>query len=730
MDRLDGRILVKGWALDLLAPSGKATVRIRIGDHEFWTLADAALQDAPVSTLADGRFGFRFSLEAKGEAIPSVHFVDGSPLPRIASLPMGIATTPIRWPLSTSEQTGLTASLEFHNDIVRGWVREASSGLPVDIAVRVDGEIVWSGLATRLESSALDGSGSRTPHGFRLLLPRPLRPTMMRAIDIRAADGRVIPNGRFSVIDGATFRGSVEAAVPAKDGVTVRGWCLDLQRPLHPLRLNAVDAEGRVVGATVAQGDRPDLRSALQIDTPYGGFTLTLPPSGVVWPVQIIGEGSFRAVPPGAVVPQEAVDDATGAPVFATADDLVEGRVDKIWAHGIRGWAREKTGRAQVFVDLLMDGIWVATVAARSFRPDLARHFGDHGCHEFRFELTSSQAWQAPGQIVVRPRRAIGAIVAAKNIRLEGPLAPAKRHCLRHFANERRLLVTKPVTLNKVKAQQFAVIILNRDGAGLLDRLFQSFKDHSSYQKLEFIVVDHGSKDDSREVCHRWATEFEVNFFDRGGNHSFSNSNNYGVAKSAGDYVLFLNNDVRLSEDVLGSLARHLSCPEVGVVGIGLEDDVPAPGLEDPEGHRPIQHLGVHVALAPGPYAIHAFESRYSSEWEGLDRAAMRSPAVTGAVMAMRREVFEDLGGFDERYYYGYEDVDLCLRARQKGLDIVCLNGKRALHLRAYSRSQVGANYDDSQRRNRVLLDARFGSSLRRALGSGPTNLLAAQRFR
>jgi GT2 family glycosyltransferase len=137
-------------------------------------------------------------------------------------------------------------------------------------------------------------------------------------------------------------------------------------------------------------------------------------------------------------------------------------------------------------------------------------------------------------------------------------------------------------------------------------------------------------------------------------NLTFSVANNRAAAASRGDVLVFVNNDVVVSADSLAALQRAFDAdPAVGVIGARLE-------FPDARG---LQHAGI-VQMLWGLASNFGSGSRPDDpRW----RVATDRFAVTGALLAMRRSLFESVGGFDERYRWGYEDVDLCLKAWAAG---------------------------------------------------------------
>ncbi len=146
-----------------------------------------------------------------------------------------------------------------------------------------------------------------------------------------------------------------------------------------------------------------------------------------------------------------------------------------------------------------------------------------------------------------------------------------------------------------------------------------------------------------------------VQLFRRPENAGFAGGCNFGASLGTAPLLLFLNPDVALAEDWLEKAARLLaSRPEVGLIG---------GKLVYPDG-RGVQHAGgtLHYPLATT-----------SHRTEGLNEPQDDEPDyVTGAALAVKRDVFESLGGFDPQFWpVYYEDVDLCYRAKLSGWKVI-----------------------------------------------------------
>jgi GT2 family glycosyltransferase/predicted nucleic acid-binding Zn-ribbon protein len=211
-----------------------------------------------------------------------------------------------------------------------------------------------------------------------------------------------------------------------------------------------------------------------------------------------------------------------------------------------------------------------------------------------------------------------------------------------------------------------SIIIPTKDKVELLKRCVDSIDAKTLYRNYEIIILDNDSTDPDtisylKNLPHR-VERFNEPF-------NFSKINNLGARLAKGDYLLFLNNDTEVIDGKwLESMLEHSQRPEVGVVGALLI----YPGREDSQSrfHR-IQHAG--VILGVGGVANHAFRGLpyETSNYFGLHRVVRNCSAVTAACVMLRKNVFDEVGGFDEDFKIVFQDVDLCLRVREKGYSIV-----------------------------------------------------------
>lgn len=200
-----------------------------------------------------------------------------------------------------------------------------------------------------------------------------------------------------------------------------------------------------------------------------------------------------------------------------------------------------------------------------------------------------------------------------------------------------------------------AVVIPSWNSAGLLPRCLDSLADQGA--ELELLVIDNGSTDGSVELLR----ERGVPHVSLPENVGFAAAVNLGAARTRAPMVLALNADTVLEPGAVGRLAAALAADsELGGVQPRILQLEPG-GEGDPERAR-LYSRGMALS-ADG----RAFEEGAGEAQDSRSAAAREVFGVCGAACLLRRELFERLGGYDERYFAFYEDVDLNVRARIAG---------------------------------------------------------------
>ena len=200
-----------------------------------------------------------------------------------------------------------------------------------------------------------------------------------------------------------------------------------------------------------------------------------------------------------------------------------------------------------------------------------------------------------------------------------------------------------------------SVIILVWNGIGYLESCLDAVV-IQDYSHFEVVVVDNGSTDGSPDfVAHHYP---QVKLIRNECNAGFSAGNNIGLRKASGELLVLLNQDTVVQPGWLAALAaefdRH---PDAGIVGSKILD---------PDGQT-LQHAGGRIEH-PSALGQHY---GYGELDEGQYDEPCQVEFVTGAAMALKREVLSTIGDLDEGFYPGYfEDVDFCSRARAAGYSV------------------------------------------------------------
>lgn len=191
---------------------------------------------------------------------------------------------------------------------------------------------------------------------------------------------------------------------------------------------------------------------------------------------------------------------------------------------------------------------------------------------------------------------------------------------------------------------------------------------NTPYELYEVLIVDNASTDGTGEFLS--TLEGDVRVIRNPANLGFAKACNQGAREAAGEYLLFLNNDTAPQPGWLEALlAAAERDPRIAVVGAKLlfPDDT-------------IQHAGVAI-LEDSPYPLSPVHLHYHAPADAPQaNLEQEVDAVTGACLLIRRGVFRDVGGFDEGYLNGYEDVDLCLRVRERGYRILYASASVVYH--------------------------------------------------
>jgi GT2 family glycosyltransferase len=245
-----------------------------------------------------------------------------------------------------------------------------------------------------------------------------------------------------------------------------------------------------------------------------------------------------------------------------------------------------------------------------------------------------------------------------------------------------------------------SIVIPTKNRTDLLSQCLASLEKATNYDRLEIVIVNNGSTNpDLPGVLDRARKFGEVIEIIDNGTFNFSRLVNSGVKRASGEIVVMLNDDIEAADPTwLERLVESACKPEVGAVGARL---IYADGA--------IQHAG--VVLGIGGVCGHLWRGMLPEEAAATPFVSLPSEraAVTGACIAIRRAVYELVGGMDEAAFpVTFNDVDLCLRLRAAGYCNVYRGDAVLVHHESQSRGADAASIARSRRlevETRIFVD-------------------------
>ena len=278
-----------------------------------------------------------------------------------------------------------------------------------------------------------------------------------------------------------------------------------------------------------------------------------------------------------------------------------------------------------------------------------------------------------------------------------------RRHGFEHF----QITSTRAFeTIFKIRYQiigdpKISIVISNKDHMADLERCITSILEKSTYENYEIIVVENNSETkeifDYYDKLKEYPNVKVVTYRGEGG-FNYSKVNNFGAKEAKGDYILLLNNDTQvITVNWIEELLMYAQREDVGAVGAKLYYE-----------NKTIQHAGVVLGLGAHRTAGHSHYGQHRENLGYMGRLcfAQNVSAVTGACLLVKRKVFEEVGGLDESFAISLNDVDLCLKIREKGLLNVFTPFAELYHFESISRGlddqgEKAARYNEESERFR-----------------------------
>lgn len=243
-----------------------------------------------------------------------------------------------------------------------------------------------------------------------------------------------------------------------------------------------------------------------------------------------------------------------------------------------------------------------------------------------------------------------------------------RRHGFTHFqiTSTRAFETIFKIRYEIIGDPMISIVIPNKDHAADLKRCITSILEKSTYENYEIVIVENGSE--KKEIFEYYTSlkeydNIRVVTYEKPENQNgfnYSAVNNFGVKQTKGEYILLLNNDTEvITVNWMEELLMYAQREDVGAAGAKLY-----------YGNKTIQHAGVVLQLGAHRTAGHSHygQSRENLGYMGRLCYAQNVSAVTGACLLVKKSLFEEVGGLDESFAISLNDVDFCLKLREKGL--------------------------------------------------------------
>lgn len=261
-----------------------------------------------------------------------------------------------------------------------------------------------------------------------------------------------------------------------------------------------------------------------------------------------------------------------------------------------------------------------------------------------------------------------------------------------------------------LREDKISILIPNKDHADDLRRCIDSIKERSTYDNYEVIIIENNSAEDATFAYYKTMENQEkIKVVTYEGEFNYSKINNFGAKYATGEYLLLLNNDTQvITMNWLEAMLMYAQRPDVGAVGAKLY-----------YGDHTIQHAGIVLGLGAHRTAGHTHYKINHDNLGYMGRLcyAQNVSAVTGACLMVRRSLFEELGGLDESFKIALNDVDFCLRLRERGYLNVFTPFAELYHFESASR---GIDIQDEAKAKRYEEEAeQFRSKWKAVLEKG-----------
>jgi len=232
---------------------------------------------------------------------------------------------------------------------------------------------------------------------------------------------------------------------------------------------------------------------------------------------------------------------------------------------------------------------------------------------------------------------------------------------------------------------KLSIIIVTWNTADITIKCVQTIKKYLQGISYEIIVADNASTDDT---VARLKKEAGVIVIENKANLGFGRANNISAASAKGEYLLFLNSDMELIDNKLKDMFDYIKChPDIGLIGP--------------------KFLNVDHSEQGSVFPPQTLFNAFKEFWLGQQTYSKYVPqsqepievfSLSGGALMIKKSLFEKIGGWDERYFMYYEDLELCRQVKKLGYKVYYYPECRLIHRHGVSGQKL-ADADNQWRR-------------------------------
>ena len=216
--------------------------------------------------------------------------------------------------------------------------------------------------------------------------------------------------------------------------------------------------------------------------------------------------------------------------------------------------------------------------------------------------------------------------------------------------------------------QKISIIIVTWNTAKITHECVTSIKKYLNPNNYEIIIVDNNSTDNTNDL---FSKRSDIKYIKNNANLGFSKANNIGSSLAKYNYLLFLNSDMVLVDDSLNNMVDYYSNHRhIGLIG---------PQLLNPD-------LTPQASVFPPQTLLNAFRQYWLKQPSTFSKYIPPSLtpssvwSISGGAILINRQLFTQLGGWNEQYYFYFEDLDLCRSIKKLGLEIIYFPETKIIH--------------------------------------------------